>query len=255
MKRPKRWMLIAGAVIALLGLLAYLVRGGGGVAVQVAAAGRDTLSVTIPVEGVTRAREQYTVAAPITGRLARLEVRAGRHGAGRPAARPLLSGAGGSACDRDRPSGRASSGGSIHGGRGPASRGGDPGAAGRARGRATPAPARARRDHAREPGAGGARGAGGRGAQTIRFAATLEAAEAALVGGARRRLLGAEASDGAVSPVDVRAPVAGRVGPRAGGERAGGAGRRRRSWCSRAWAGLEVVMDVLSEDAVRVRRR
>ncbi|MDH3423531.1 MAG: efflux RND transporter periplasmic adaptor subunit, partial [Gemmatimonadota bacterium] len=38
---------------------------------------RDTLSVTIPAEGRTRARDQFTVAAPVSGRLTRLSLEAG----------------------------------------------------------------------------------------------------------------------------------------------------------------------------------
>lgn len=47
------------------------------VSVQTASLGMDTLSVTIPAEGVTRARERYTVTAPVTGRLARLDLSEG----------------------------------------------------------------------------------------------------------------------------------------------------------------------------------
>lgn len=38
---------------------------------------RDTLSVTIPAEGVTRARDRFTVAAPISGRATRLDLKPG----------------------------------------------------------------------------------------------------------------------------------------------------------------------------------
>jgi HlyD family secretion protein len=81
--------------------------------------------------------------------------------------------------------------------------------------------------------------------------ATLRAAEAARVG-ARARLLGAEPSDTDVRPVDVHAPVAGRV------ERIPDESERvvlagEPIVALAGVAGLEVVMDILSEDAVRVR--
>lgn len=63
--------------IVVIGAIAWLVRGGGSVDVTVATATRDTLSVTIPAEGRTRSLDQFTVAAPISGRLTRLDLRAG----------------------------------------------------------------------------------------------------------------------------------------------------------------------------------
>ena len=50
---------------------------GGGVEVTTATAVRDTLSVTIPAEGRTRARERFAVTAPVSGRLTRLDLEAG----------------------------------------------------------------------------------------------------------------------------------------------------------------------------------
>lgn len=71
-KMPLRWII----VIAVAGLLvvAFLARGRRPLDVSVATAARDTLSVTISVEGRTRAIESYTVTAPVSGRLARLDV-------------------------------------------------------------------------------------------------------------------------------------------------------------------------------------
>ncbi|MDH3272170.1 MAG: efflux RND transporter periplasmic adaptor subunit [Gemmatimonadota bacterium] len=47
-------------------------------AVTVVTATRDTLSVTIPAEGRTRPRERFMVAAPISGRLTRLDLEEGQ---------------------------------------------------------------------------------------------------------------------------------------------------------------------------------
>ena len=72
----KRPVLIAAAVVAVVAAV-WIVGGRGGVEVSVASAVRDTLSVTIPAEGSTRARDQFTVAAPVSGRLTRLSLEAG----------------------------------------------------------------------------------------------------------------------------------------------------------------------------------
>jgi len=72
----KKRIVIPGAIVVLIAI-AWLLRGGNGVDVTVATAMRDTLSVTIPAEGRTRALDQFTVAAPISGRLTRLDLRAG----------------------------------------------------------------------------------------------------------------------------------------------------------------------------------
>jgi len=72
----KKRIWIGVAVVALVAI-GLLVRGGGGEPVNVATARRDTLSVTIPAEGRTRARDRFTVAAPISGRLTRLDVESG----------------------------------------------------------------------------------------------------------------------------------------------------------------------------------
>lgn len=69
-------VLIALGVLALVVIVA-IVRNGGGIEVSVATAARDTLSVTIPAEGRTRARERFAVAAPVSGRLTRLDLEPG----------------------------------------------------------------------------------------------------------------------------------------------------------------------------------
>ena len=244
----KRWMLIAGGVVV-LGFVAYLIWGGGGVPVEVAVAERDTLSVTIPAEGVTRAREQYTVAAPITGRLARVDVRAGDLvEEGQLLARLYAAPEDPRMIATARAEVRA------------------------AEARFTEAQARlreaqiqaqqARREAERrrpllelgaitreslEQAELAAQVAEERSESA---AATLEAAEAALAA-ARSRLLGAEANDENVAPVDVRAPVAGRVARVPDeSERVVPAGTPIVELAG--VGGLEVVMDVLSEDAVRV---
>jgi HlyD family secretion protein len=81
--------------------------------------------------------------------------------------------------------------------------------------------------------------------------AGVEAARAAL-GAARARLLGAGSTDPAVDPVDVVAPVAGRVEQvREESERVVLAGAPMVVLAD--VGGLEIVLDILSEDAVHVR--
>ena len=75
MKTSTRWIL-AGALVALVAALWWFL-GRPGVPVEVAEARRDTLSVTVADEGRTRARELFTVAAPVLGRLSRPTVEAG----------------------------------------------------------------------------------------------------------------------------------------------------------------------------------
>lgn len=72
----KKRTLIILAALAIVAVIVLFTRGGG-VEVDVAVAGRDTLSVTIPAEGRTRPRESFTVAAPISGRLIRLDLEEG----------------------------------------------------------------------------------------------------------------------------------------------------------------------------------
>lgn len=244
----KKWLPISigGLVIV---LVAYSIFGGGGVAVDVALVSRDTLSVTIPAEGRTRARDRYTVAAPITGRLARLDVRAGdRVEAGQVLTRLYPA--------PEDPRVIATTRAEV----------------GAAEARYNEAEARVREAEIQSEQA--RREAERRrpllelGAITREnqeqaelaaqvaeerresASATLRAAEAALTA-ARARLLGTESSDGDVRPVDVRAPVAGlveRVPDES--ERVVAAGTPIVELAG--VGGLEVVMDILSEDAVRV---
>lgn len=73
MKKRTRWILIAAAAGAVL-LVLVVATSGSAVEVETAPIGRDTLRVTVTEEGRTRVRERYVVAAPITGRLARIAV-------------------------------------------------------------------------------------------------------------------------------------------------------------------------------------
>ena len=243
-----RWLLIAAGVV-LVGVVGYAVFDGRGIEVTVTSAVRDTLSVTIPADGVTRARDQYTVAAPITGRLARLDVRAGDLvDEGRLLARLYPAPEDPRAVATSRAEARAAEAGFAEA---------------QARLREAEIQAeQARREAERrrpllelgaitreslEQAELAAQVAEERRESAV---ATLAAAEAALAA-ARSRLLGAEGSDGNVAPVDVRAPVAGRVArvPEAS-ERVVSAGTPLVELAG--VGGLEVVMDVLSEDAVRV---
>lgn len=72
----KRRVLLAGVALLVVALAAVFLRGDG-VVVDVAEAHLDTLSVTIPAEGRTRPRERFTIAAPITGRVTRIAVEEG----------------------------------------------------------------------------------------------------------------------------------------------------------------------------------
>lgn len=71
----KRWWIGGGLV--LLVAIGWLVGRGGGVEVSTATVLRDTLSVTIPAEGRTRARDRFAVTAPVSGRLTRLDLESG----------------------------------------------------------------------------------------------------------------------------------------------------------------------------------
>jgi len=72
----KKRVLISVAGLALLALV-WILWDRGGVPVSVATAARDSLSVTIPAEGRTRARDRFAVTAPVSGRLTRLALETG----------------------------------------------------------------------------------------------------------------------------------------------------------------------------------
>jgi HlyD family secretion protein len=73
MKKP---LLVVGGVAAVLVVVVLWLRAGG-VEVTIATAERDTLSVVISAEGRTRALDRFTVAAPVSGRLTRLALEPG----------------------------------------------------------------------------------------------------------------------------------------------------------------------------------
>ena len=73
----KRWVLIAGVVIAVVAVFS-LATCGSGVQVDVVAVQRDTLRVTVAEEGVTRVRDRFVIAAPVTGRLQRIRLDEGQ---------------------------------------------------------------------------------------------------------------------------------------------------------------------------------
>lgn len=241
-------VLIAGAAVLALGAIYVIVRGNG-VDVTVAAASRDTLSVTIPAEGRTRARERFTVTAPITGRLTRLDLEEGDTvEAGRLIARLYPA-------PQDR--------------RVVATIRAEVDAA-EARYRQAEAYLReaelqaqqARRevDRRRPLAEMGAitpermeqAELAAVVAEERRQAAEAEVASArATLESARARLLGAESVDDDTSPVEVRAPVSGRV-LEVPDESARIVSAGSPLVTLAGTGGLEVVLDILSEDAVRV---
>jgi HlyD family secretion protein len=238
-----------GVVIVLGVLIGFLVTRNRGVDVSVATVTPDTLSVTVPAEGRTRGRDRFTVAAPITGRLTRLTVQIGDMveegqllGRLYPApddprvvatvqaevsaaearfldAESRLREAGLQAVQAEREAER----------RRPLF---EMGAITRERLEQAELQAVVAQERRESAEAG------------------LASARAALEG-AQARLLGSEATDREVAPVDVRAPVAGRV------ERVPDESERVVAagspivYLSDA-EGLEVVLDILSEDAVGV---
>lgn len=68
-----KWVWIALVGVIAIASAVTLFRGDT-VVVQVGTVAPDTLSVSVAAEGVTRARERFNVVAPITGRLARIEL-------------------------------------------------------------------------------------------------------------------------------------------------------------------------------------
>lgn len=76
MTRRTRYVLIGTGLVALIGTYALL-RTGGGLEVDTAIVRRDSLSVTVNEEGRTRTRDRYVIAAPTAGRLGRISLREG----------------------------------------------------------------------------------------------------------------------------------------------------------------------------------
>jgi HlyD family secretion protein len=76
MSKRTRWALV-GAAVALVLLIFALSTSDSGLAVETARVERGPLATTVVEEGRTRVRERYVVAAPVSGRLARIAVEAG----------------------------------------------------------------------------------------------------------------------------------------------------------------------------------
>jgi HlyD family secretion protein len=242
--------LLGAAVVVALGAVALVLWGGQGVEVDVATGARDSLSVTIPAEGTTRARDRYTVAAPVSGRLTRLALRAGdKVEQGQVLARLYPAPEDPRVIATVRAEVDAAQARYVD-------------AEARLREAEIQAEQALREVERRRPllelGAITREGleqaeVAARVAEERRQSAlaALRAAEAGLAG-ARARLLGAESSDTDARPIDVHAPVAGRV------ERVPDESERvvlagEPIAVLAGVGGLEVVMDILSEDAVRVR--
>ncbi|MEP0548179.1 MAG: HlyD family efflux transporter periplasmic adaptor subunit [Rhodothermales bacterium] len=73
MKKRTRWILI-GVAAAVVLLVLSLTASDGGIEVEAVRVERGPLSVAVVEEGRTRVRDRYVVAAPVTGRLARIAV-------------------------------------------------------------------------------------------------------------------------------------------------------------------------------------
>jgi len=71
----KRWVIV-GAVAALI-LVAMLGMCGSAVQVEVAVVGRQTLRVRVEEEGMTRVRDEFVIAAPVGGQLHRIHLEEG----------------------------------------------------------------------------------------------------------------------------------------------------------------------------------
>lgn len=76
MKKRTRWILIAAGVALVLVVL-FIAMPGSALEVEVTRIERDTLRVAVTEEGRTRVRDRYVVAAPVAGRLARMAVEEG----------------------------------------------------------------------------------------------------------------------------------------------------------------------------------
>ena len=249
MKKRTRWMLIAAGVVAVLAVV-LLLSSDAGLEVETARVTRGPLDVAVVEEGQTRVRERYVVAAPVTGRLARITVdegdavRAGR----RP--RPALS-------DARRPAlARRHAGAGRRRRKRAAAR--PPPASAEARARAEQFEREAERSRTlaarQHPQPGGART--GRARRHLRPPAARRRAchTGRRRGRARRHARRPHRRDSPTPPppiVAVRAPSAGRVlRVLEKSERVVPAGIPLVEIGDAA--GLEVVVDVLSEDAVRI---
>ncbi len=78
MKKRTRWILIAAALAAVIAYV-LLASSKTPITVDTAEIRRDTLREAVSEEGRTRVQERFVVAAPVTGRLGRLSVEEGDH--------------------------------------------------------------------------------------------------------------------------------------------------------------------------------
>lgn len=69
----KRGVWIGGAVLVVAAIV-WASSGGDGLLVETAEVRRDRLSVTVAEEGRTRVRDRYVIAAPVTGRVSRIDL-------------------------------------------------------------------------------------------------------------------------------------------------------------------------------------
>lgn len=72
----KRGVWIGGAVVV-VAAIAWAVSGSEGLLVETAEVRRDRLAVTVAEEGRTRVRDRYVIAAPVTGRVSRIQLEPG----------------------------------------------------------------------------------------------------------------------------------------------------------------------------------
>jgi HlyD family secretion protein len=77
--RIKRKYLITAGILAVIGVLAWRAMREQPVVVDTGLVRRGTLQVTVDAEGKTRVRDRYVLAAPVTGRLHRIDVPEGTH--------------------------------------------------------------------------------------------------------------------------------------------------------------------------------
>lgn len=246
----RRRKFIGGAAVVVVGLMAWtMVRGPAPLEVEAATVRRDTVRVTVEEEGVTRARDRYAIASPISGRLARITIREGDPVAeGQVVARVFPAPEDARVVSAMRAAATAAE-------------------ARRAEVAARVAEASGQYEQAEREAARRRRlvDSGALSRETVEqaelaaasAAKRLEAAESALqaadadVTAARAQLVGADAGAGRGQPVTVQAPVAGRVlRVLEKSERVVLAGTPLIEVADAQ--GMEVVIDVLSEDAVPI---
>lgn len=76
MKKRTRWVLFLSGIVLVL-LAASFLMNDSSVPVESVRVGRSNLQVTVVDEGRTRVRERYTITSPVTGRLPRISLNAG----------------------------------------------------------------------------------------------------------------------------------------------------------------------------------